>query len=139
MYSEYDLNKIFEYVFGTLFFVSLRVFILNAFKKYFTQVWLLLYTIKTCNYIVFAGITDVSQDGPWTAAREPGTAGPIKYVIFAVAAHFARIFVGCGEWKILPCTSYTRTTEMSTHCRYEYNLCVRFYFRLSPQHQCDII
>jgi hypothetical protein len=37
MYSEYNLYKVFEYIFGILFFVSIRVFILNTFKKYFTQ------------------------------------------------------------------------------------------------------
>jgi hypothetical protein len=40
MYSEYNLYKVFEYIFGILFFVStcIRVFILNTFKKYFTPV-----------------------------------------------------------------------------------------------------
>jgi hypothetical protein len=40
MYLEYNLYNIFEYIFGILFFVSIWVFILNTFKKYFTQVCL---------------------------------------------------------------------------------------------------
>jgi hypothetical protein len=39
MYSEYNLYNVYEYIFGILFFVSIRVFILNTFKKYFTQVY----------------------------------------------------------------------------------------------------
>jgi hypothetical protein len=33
MYSEYNLYKVFEYIFGILFFVSIRVFILNTIKS----------------------------------------------------------------------------------------------------------
>jgi heme/copper-type cytochrome/quinol oxidase subunit 1 len=39
MYLEYNLYNEFEYIFGILFFVSIRVFILNTFKKYYSQVW----------------------------------------------------------------------------------------------------
>jgi hypothetical protein len=53
MYSKYNLYKVFEYIFGILFFVSIRVFILNTFKKYFTQVWYVLYAVCGMSYITW--------------------------------------------------------------------------------------